>query len=302
MSYLATKNMQKYAPKFRCDACDYECSRKFLWEQHCATQKHKRQQQATPKVETKEIHVCDRCGRSYKQRSGLWRHKKKCEGAGDDNREEVQVQQLEAENTELKELMHKMLTGLDKDARMKDQMMDQLKEQSKIIQDMIPRLGNNNNNRFNINVFLNEHCRDAINMSEFIESLQIQLEDLHYTKTNGLIEGVSSIFVNGLKQLDTYKRPIHCTDMKRETLYIKDNDEWDRENGKEKLRVAISDVANKQRKAITDWEAQNPNWESSEKGKEEYIHLVRSVMTDISATPNENKIIKSIAKETVIDK
>lgn len=195
-----------------------------------------------------------------------------------------------------------MLSGFDKDAKMKEEMMDQMKEQSKIIQGMIPRIGNNNNNKFNINVFLNEKCRDAINMSEFIESLQIQLEDLNYTKTNGLIEGVSSIFVNGLKQLETSKRPIHCTDMKRETLYIKDNNEWDRENGKARLRSAINDVANKQRKSISAWEKEHPEWSETEKGKEEYIRLVQSVMTDVSNGANENKIIKTIAKETVIEK
>ena len=298
--------MKKYAPEFYCKYCDYKCSRKFLWDQHMATLKHKRQQNSTlgnqkyapASTVTKNQFICEKCGKSYKQRSGLWRHQKKCIMVEDS---EI-VEQLEQENTELKTLMQKMLSGIDKDTQIKDQMMDQMKKQNKIIQDMIPRLGNNNNNKFNINVFLNEDCRDAINMSEFIESLQIQLEDLHYTKTNGLIEGISSVFVNGLKQLDTYKRPIHCTDMKRETLYIKDNNEWDREKGKERLRDAISDVANKQRNAIADWELQNPEWSKTDKGKEEYIQLVKSVMTDITEGPTENKIIKSIAKETVIDK
>jgi hypothetical protein len=200
----------------------------------------------------------------------------------------------------LKNLMKHLITGLNKDANVKDEMMGQLKEQSKIIQDMIPRMGNNNNNRFNINVFLNEQCKDAINMSDFIESLQIQIEDLRYAKNNGLIEGISSVFVNGLKQLDTFKRPIHCTDMKRETLYIKDNDEW--ESGKGRLRTAISDVANKERKAILEWEAENPTWGETEHGKDDYINLVKSVMTDVSQPPDENKIIKTIAKETIIDK
>lgn len=298
--------MKKYAPKYYCIDCDYKCSRKFLWDQHISTLKHKRQQSATignqiyakPSIVTNVNFTCEKCGRCYKQRSGLWRHEKKCI-LSDNNKI---VGKLEQENTELKTLMHKMLSGIDKDTQIKDQMMDQMKEQNKIIQDMIPKLGNNNNNKFNINVFLNEHCRDAINMSEFIESLQIQLEDLHYTKRNGLIEGISSVFVNGLKQLDTFKRPIHCTDMKRETLYIKDNNEWDREKGKERLRDAISDVANKQRKAIAEWESQHPEWSKTDKGKDEYIQLVKSVMTDITDGPTENKIIKSIAKETVIDK
>ena len=316
--------MRKYANFFECKKCDYKCSTKFLWNQHCSTRKHNRQHLATPPSIDTEKNVCEFCGKAYKQRSGLWRHLKKCgekteaqttiicektaSMTGSDNlqltnvEDEDAVNEIKKENADLKELMHMMLAGFDKDAKMKQEMMEQMKEQNAIIKGMIPRIGNNNNNKFNINVFLNEKCRDAINMSEFIESLQIQLEDLNYTKTNGLIEGVSSIFVNGLKQLETFKRPIHCTDMKRETLYIKDNNEWDRENGKARLRSAINDVARKQRIAIQQWEKENPEWDESERGKEEYIRLVQSVMTDLTSPPNENKIIKSIAKETVIDK
>lgn len=316
--------MRKYANFFECKKCDYKCSTKFLWNQHCSTRKHNRQHLATPPSSDTEKNVCEFCGKAYKQRSGLWRHLKKCgvkteaqttiicektaSMTGSDNlqltnvEDEDAVNEIKKENADLKELMHMMLAGFDKDAKMKQEMMEQMKEQNAIIKGMIPRIGNNNNNKFNINVFLNEKCRDAINMSEFIESLQIQLEDLNYTKTNGLIEGVSSIFVNGLKQLETFKRPIHCTDMKRETLYIKDNNEWDRENGKARLRTAINDVARKQRIAIQQWEKENPEWDESERGKEEYIRLVQSVMTDLTSPPNENKIIKSIAKETVIDK
>jgi hypothetical protein len=225
----------------------------------------------------------------YKQRSGLWRHKKTCKKIfNEPEQEEERIKQI--------------VEGIMDDSNIKNEMIEQLKEQTKIIQEMIPKLGNNNNNKFNINVFLNEQCRDAINMSEFVESLQIQLEDLHYTKDNGLIQGVTSIFVNGLRSLEMYKRPIHCTDMKRETLYIKDNNEWDCENGKGKLKLAINDVANKQCKAIKDWEMHNPDWSNSEKGKDEYICLVRSVMSDINQDTTENKIIKTIAKETVIDK
>ena len=181
-------------------------------------------------------------------------------------------------------------------------MMEQLKEQNEIIKEMVPCMGNNNNNSLSINVFLNEECRDAINMSEFLASLQIRLKDLEYTQTNGLVEGISSVLVNGLRQLDTCKRPIHCTDMKRETLYIKENDAWDREHGKTRLRSAIETVADKQRKAISDWESENPGWEDSEKGKEGYLKIVRSVMADVSQESEENRIIKNIAKETIIDK
>ena len=167
---------------------------------------------------------------------------------------------------------------------------------------MIPKLGNNTNNNFNINVFLAEQCRDAINMSEFIESLKIKMDDIQFTSTNGLVEGVCSVFLNGLKELGMNQRPIHCTDIKRETLYIKDNNEWERENGKGKLKTAINDVASKQRTAIIAWRNENPNWNESDKGKEEYIQLMQNLMIDITQESNENKIIKNIAKETIIDK
>lgn len=291
--------MKKYAPKFICLKCDYECSSKFLWEQHCSTQKHKRQHLATPGNAKYASYICEGCGREYKQRSGLWRHRKKCNG---NETQQEDVLTLANENSDLKELMHQMLSGLNKDGNIKEQMINQLQEQNKIIKDMIPKLGNNNNNKFNINVFLNEQCRDAINMSEFIESLQIHIEDLNFTKKNGLIDGVSSIFVKGLRELDTYKRPIHCTDTKRDILYIKDNDTWDKGSGKDILKDAIGDVVSKQRDAISDWEKANPNWSATEGGKDEYIQLVRSVMSDVNNHPNENKIIKNIAKETIIDK
>ena len=293
--------------------------RKFLWEQHLATQKHNRQRSATPTkrapTKTNFEFICEHCGKEYKQRSGLWRHKKTC-GITKENiknkklveknsfggEENTVIQNLENENGELKMLMEKMMDGIYSDTKVKNEMMEQMKEQSKIIQDMIPRLGNNNNNRFNINVFLNEQCKNAINLSDFIQSLQIQLGDLIYTKNNGLIEGVSNVFVNALNQLDTFHRPIHCTDIKRETLYIKENNEWERDDKKQHIKSAINDIANKQRNTIKDWEDKHPNWENTDKGRDEYIKIVQSAMKDVSDSPTENKIIKNIVKETVISK
>ena len=291
--------------EFFCVKCDYGCRKKFLWKQHLATKKHIGNQEgsgsskAAPRSDTRSTEtplICE-CGREYKYASGLSRHRKTCQSVRKAGR-----QVLPQDTTDLQALV----IALSKAEEMKADMMEQLKEQNSIIREMVPCMGSNNtNNNFSINVFLNETCRDAINMSEFLASLQVQLDDLKYTQTNGLVEGISSVLVNGLRQLETCKRPIHCTDMKRETLYIKENNEWEKEEGKEgkmRLRDAIETVADKQRKAIAEWEAQNPGWEESEKGKDEYLKIVRSVMADVSQETEENRIIKNIAKETIIDR
>lgn len=278
---------QKYAKnmhqKFLCEPCDYECSKKFLWTQHLSTRKHKMATQATdrqPKnMQNVVLHVCEQCGRQYKQRSGLWRHKKKCNVV-------KKEEKIEKTNDDMTLLVKEM--------------MIHMKNQGKIINDMIPKIGNNYNNQFNINVFLNENCRDAINMSDFIKSLHIKFGDLDYIKDNGLMEGISTVFINKLKQLDTCKRPIHCTDIKRETLYIKDNNEWEKDYGKQKIKVIIENLAHKHREAITDWEANNPDWAKTEKGKDDYILLVQNLMSDVQENNDENRIIKNIVKTTML--
>jgi len=308
MAYLETP---KYAPFFHCEKCDYKCTKKSLFTQHTATQKHIWKHLETKPPEVKN--ECDKCGRHYTTRSGLWKHNKKCivaseiitENVLEKDNKTTNVDDIKKENIELKELMKEMIGGFNKNESIKEELIGQLKEQNKIIKDMIPKIGNNNNsnNKFNINVFLHEQCKDAINMSDFIDSLPIKIDDLLYTKNNGLVNGISFVLLNGLKQLDTNKRPIHCTDMKRETLYIKDNNIWDRDNCKEKIHTAINDIAYKQRVSINEWVKKNPNWENSESGKEEYINLVKAVMEDINEKNTlDNKIIKSIAKETIVDK
>lgn len=302
MKYLETKNMQKMVVEFYCEKCDYKCSKKTLWNQHLTTQKHNRQHLETCgniKYANKN-NQCENCGKFYLDRSGLWKHKKRCLPT---KKQTIEIANLETENNNLKDLIKEMMHGYTKDIEIKKEMMGQLKEQNQIIKEMLPKIGNNNNNKFNINVFLNEQCKDAINLSDFIDSLNVQAHDLIYTQKKGLIEGISTVFLNGLKQLDTFQRPIHCTDIKREILYIKDNDTWEKEESKGKIRTAINDVAHKQREAIKKWESENPFWQQSDNGKDEYIDLVKTVMEDIDKNSiSENKIIKTIIKETIIDK
>jgi hypothetical protein len=150
------------------------------------------------------------------------------------------------------------------------EMIKIIKEQQVQINTIIPKIGNvttNNNmttnmtnNNFNLNIFLNEKCKDALNISEFIESLKITLEDLQYSRSNGLVQGISNVMIRGLKELDIYKRPIHCTDMKRDTMYIKDQEKWEKDDTHEKIRNTIIKIANKERNAISVWVEKNPNW------------------------------------------
>jgi hypothetical protein len=163
------------------------------------------------------------------------------------------------------------------------------------------------NNQFNLNFFLNEKCKDAINMSEFIKSINVQLQDLEDTARLGHVEGISRIFIRALNDMDVEKRPIHCTDVKRETVYVKDQDNWEKDNSeKNKLRRAVDYIVDKNMRQIDDWKEQNPNWEDY---NSEESHVLNKIYINAlgGVTPDEerkftNKIIKNVLQEVVVDK
>ena len=188
------------------------------------------------------------------------------------------------------------------------ELLNQNKELMNTIREMTPRIGNNNvvnttnNTQFNLNVFLNEECKDAIKLSDFVKSLNITVEDLEFTKTNGIIEGVSSIIVNNLKGMDVHKRPIHCTDMKRESMYIK-NDEWEKDDKLEHVRKFIYLTSCYQTRVIQDWMAAHPGWENNEKMNTEYLTLCKELYKNIEKDDAaQRKILKGFIKEVQIDK
>lgn len=204
------------------------------------------------------------------------------------------------ENTEsyfYKDLVMKVLKQNDD---LQSILNEQQKQHSKEIQEMIPKLGNvTNHNKFNMNIYLNEYCKDAVNISDFVHSLNIDADDLVNTGKNGFVKGITTIFVNGLEKLDESKRPIHCTDVKREILYVKDNDNWAKDANKEKIKMAIKHVSNKNMKQISTWVDDHPSCMDCE----EYINIIMN-----STCENKNaqekytdQIIKNIAKNVVID-
>ena len=188
------------------------------------------------------------------------------------------------------------------------ELLNQNKELMNTIREMTPRIGNNNvvnttnNTQFNLNVFLNEECKDAIKLSDFVKSLNITVADLEFTKTNGIIEGVSSIIVNNLKGMDVHKRPIHCTDMKRETMYIK-NDKWEKDDHLEHVRKFIYLTSCYQTRVIQDWMVAHPGWETNEKLQTEYLTLCKELYKNIENDDvAQRKILKGFIKEVQIDK
>ena len=187
--------------------------------------------------------------------------------------------------------------------RQLDEERNQCKMLIDTVQDMIPKIGSFNNNKISINIFLQEHCKDALNLKDFVDSLRIELNDVSKLQDRAMIDAVGNVFVNGLRQLDLYKRPIHCMDLSRETLYIKDNGAWENDTSdKRKLSGAISAVAAKQSRVLEEWEKLHPNWCNSDELSSEYLKLVRATTSPIErGSSTENKIIHNIAKEVVVD-
>jgi len=234
-------------PKFfSCKSCDYECSNKKDYNKHLLTAKHKirtNTNNKSPKIPI--AYTCD-CGKNYKHKSSLCNHKKKC---SNNNNNAMVCIETEARPSILdlisqnKELMNLLITK----NHQTDELIQQNKELTKTVQEIVPKIGNNNNttnnnNQFNLQVFLNEDCKDAINFSEFIEQIQVSFEDLENQIESGYVKGISKLFIESLQGLGTNKRPIHCTDKKRKTLYIKENDAWDKEGSQDMLVKGINEI------------------------------------------------------------
>ena len=296
---METKKHEKKHEVFECKNCDYNTSHKGLWNRHIKTKKHIGNIGNILETKKAQDNYCLICCKTYKSRSGLYKHKQLCEEKKELKELRNKNNMIIANNNESTLIetcittMMALITKIDE----KDKLFEKQQEQ---ISEMIPRLGNNNNNKININVFLNEKCKDAINMSDFLETIKIKLENLDYIKDSNMQDSINTLFINQLKELDTYKRPIHCTDIKRETLYIKDNNDWSKDINREKIKKGFTNVEVQYKKKIADWEAMHPEWENDEKLRDEYISLIQKTHK-YKKKNTENKLIKNIAKETLID-
>ena len=302
---METKKSLKKSPFFSCKVCDYNTCKKSDYEKHVSTRKH----DAMVSMETKETkkspkvaqhNMCNKCKKMYKTRAGLWKHDKKCKKDKNlvlhDTENGAVLGNTEREMNQV--VTKDMFMELINDNK---EMIKIIKDQQDQIKSMIPKIGNtinNTTNNFNLNVFLNEQCKDAININEFIKSLKITLEDLYFTRKNGITQGISNLMINGLKELDVYKRPIHCTDFKRDIVYIKEHDKWEKDNNNTIMKKTIERVANKQRNKISDWVDLHPNWIEDEKLQYEYLTILNKITEPFEDDDKiEKKIIKNIARE-----
>ena len=223
---------------------------------------------------------------------------------------------LAEQNEKLKDYIRKMISALTigKKRNKKsivNSLVFELLDQNKTLQKQIVELSkerniivnNTNNNQFNLNFFLNEQCKDAVNLSDFVNSLEITMDDLTYTRNQGLVEGISKVMIDGLKQIDLYKRPIHCTDQKRDTIYVRDNHQWARDEGNARMRQAFVDIANKEYFAIKKWMDLHPGWETNSRLQDFHHKMVKNVLHEIKDDPiGERKIMKSVEREIFIEK
>jgi len=185
---------------------------------------------------------------------------------------------------------------LDQNKTLQKQLVELSKERNIIV-------NNTNNNQFNLNFFLNEQCKNAVNFSDFVDSIEITMDDLAYTRNQGLVEGISKVMIDALKQLDLYARPIHCTDPKRDIIYLHDEKQWARDEGNVRIRKAFLDIANKEYFAIKKWMDLHPGWETNQRLQEFHHKMLRNVLHEIKDDPiGERKIMKSVAREVLIEK
>jgi hypothetical protein len=322
---MMTMMTEKTPTFFACKICDYSSSKESDYNRHITTRKHQNN------VKNAKKNVCV-CGKAFMHRQGLHVHRKKCQQYISKNVSEYDFEYDTTDGIKSENIIHNENNisidnssictndlgicsdekiGITKEMFMKllkdnQEMMKMIKSLSENQLTTPQHITNNNNitnNQFNLNIFLNEKCKDALNMSEFIDSLKITLDDLLFSKNNGITRGVTDIMIKKLKELDIYKRPIHCTDIKRDTMYIKDEDKWHKDNNHDKFKNTIVKIADKERSALQLWAIDNPDWMETEQKQIQYLTMVRSICEPIETYSNyERKIVKNIGKEILVGK
>lgn len=320
---METQFYIKKHPIFLCKMCDFTCSKKGDYNRHLSTQKHKWKQMETH-FTSKNIKptflVCS-CGKKYKTRSGMWKHQTKCEIYENENNEKVgkdeKGEYVDISHNEVVVINDDTTTNAVKnDETMKELVYHVLEEnkdlrtmivnQQQQIQELIPKVGKGQTNNVNINVFLNSQCKDAINIMDFVNMISNNANGVELMGELGFVNGITKIFLDGLQNMDVYKRPIHCCDVKNEVLYIKDDDQWNLEkDNKPILKKAITKMKRNNLEQIPNWIENNPScMDSNDINNDKYIKIISNSIGGIDDKQEKNveKIIKNVSKNVVVRK
>ena len=300
------KKVPKSSEHFVCEKCDYTTCRKSQYNRHVSTPKHQNMTNLNDveQLSSKKF-ICNNCNKCYKARNGLWYHQKTCKPTAlatpDTSNNYVVdkelVMMLIKENSELKTMM------IEEHKSTQQMMLEVIKNGT---HNTTNNNTNSHNKTFNLQFFLNETCKNAMNIMDFVDSLTLQLVDLERMGEIGFVNGMSNIIIKNLQSMDVTERPVHCTDTKREIIYVKDADKWDKEEeAKPKLRKAIKHIAHKNAKLIGEFKVKHPDYcKSAAKISTQYNTMVIEAMGGIGSNDlcNENKIIKRISKEIMVEK
>jgi hypothetical protein len=303
----ATNFVPKIPTTYECKLCDYVSCNKKDYNKHLITRKHKLATNSNSIYIEKTSYICENCNKEYQDRTGLWRHKKSCLN------HRVQYTPSEMDKNNMNNITNEF--QLDKELLIKmllknQDVMEKLAEVVPMMIELMPKIGNqsnnnnntNSNNNFNIQMFLNEHCKNAMNLSDFIDSLPITAETYDHTIQNGLTKTLTNMITKGLNQLDILERPIHCTDATRKTLYVKEANNWEKDTELLRILLGIRNLARKQRTMINEWKDVNEGWEKDDNIQTKLTTLICHSMTDIENDQKEtSKIIRSISKNVYLD-
>ena len=325
MKQMKQKNIQ--SKKFNCINCRYHTNKRSEFERHINTNKHKKRHS-----ETKKSPTCSICNKTFSSRTTLWRHKKSCKidfinnifcydvsqklakisqhrfccECGKSYKHAASLSKHKIKCMYLQNISKKIETDAISSSNNVEKLLEKLieknndiLEENKELRSEIKNLklgdtiiNSNNNNSFNINMFLNEKCKNAMNLGDFVKKIKLTLDDLKFTKENGYTKGISNIFIKNLNDMDVTERPIHCSDQKRLQFYVKNDNEWTKDKNNEKIDNTIEKVSRKQMKSIQEWVDANPHYTESDSKMEEYFTLVRSI-----TQPNDDKNLKNIKRK-----